>query len=383
MRIQLVYMIIISALLTGCGNPGNQQGRGVGERTDTIAGNSHAEKFKLEIHDGYTLATVFSPWQNAGDTRFRYVLADQETGIPDSLSEYPVIHTPVSSTILMSTTFISFLDTLGRLSTVEGVSGGENIFDPELYHRYVSGEIRDVGFDQAINFELLVEMQPDVVFMFGVQSGIVQSVNKLRNAGIEVVLCADYLEPHPLGRAEWIRFFSAFSNQEAEAEKIFEGIEMRYDSISGIQQEHPGSPKVMLGLPWKDAWYVAGAESYAARLIRDAGGAYVFSDHDHAEAKPFDIEAVFARAMEADIWINPGIAGNLEMITSHDQRFEKLNVFRNGRIYNNNKRIGPGGGNDYWESGALRPDRILEDLSAIFHDTVPADSVLFYYTRLQ
>lgn len=383
MRTATAYMMILLPLLWGCGNPGNEQGGDDREQLPGVTGNSYAERFELEIHDAYTLASVFSPWQNADDTRFRYVLADNDTGIPDSLAQYPVIRTPVSSTVLMSTTFISFLDTLGRRSTVKGISGGENIFDPELYGRYTAEEIRDVGFDQAINYELLVEMQPDVVFMFGVQSGIVQSVNKLRDAGIEVVLCADYLEPHPLGRAEWIRFFSAFFNQENKAEKIFDGIARRYDSISEIQQDRQGSPKVMLGLPWKDAWYVAGADSYAVRLIRDAGGAYVFSDQDHAEARPFDIEAVYARAMEADIWINPGIAGSLEMITSHDQRFGKLDVFRNERIYNNNKRLGQGGGNDYWESGALRPDRILEDLAAIFHGAEPADSTLYFYTRLQ
>ena len=34
-------------------------------------------------------------------------------------------------------------------------------------------------------------------------------------------------------------------------------------------------------------------------------------------------------------------------------------------IYNNTLRTTPEGGNDFWESGAMRPDLILQDLIAI------------------
>jgi iron complex transport system substrate-binding protein len=60
-----------------------------------------------------------------------------------------------------------------------------------------------------------------------------------------------------------------------------------------------------------------------------------------------------------------------------------LNAFQQDRVFNHTKRVSPGGGNDYWESGVLRPDRLLEDLSAIFRDPRVKESELFYYERLK
>ena len=36
------------------------------------------------------------------------------------------------------------------------------------------------------------------------------------------------------------------------------------------------------------------------------------------------------------------------------------------RIYNNTLRMNPGGGNDFYERGAVRPDLVLNDLKNIF-----------------
>ena len=51
------------------------------------------------------------------------------------------------------------------------------------------------------------------------------------------------------------------------------------------------------------------------------------------------------------------------------------------RVFNNNRRQTPSGGSDFWESGNVRPDRILRDLRTIFSDG-DADS-LWYYKRLE
>jgi len=379
----ILYMAVMIVALCSCNSGGRDSHRNLAGMGEDESRCLYAERFDLEVYDGHTVVHVYSPWQNAGETEYRYLLAGPDYIIPDSLSSMQLIRTPVRRTVLMSTTFIAFLDTLGQLQTVKGISGGNNIYQPELYSRFMNGTVREVGFDNALNYELLLELDPDVVFMFGVQSGVVQSVHRLKDAGINVVMCADYLEPHPLGRAEWLKFFGAFFGQGEKASAIFSGIARRYDSIAHNINPGGDRPEVLLGLPWKDAWYVAGGSSFAAELIEDAGGHYLFSDQDHAEAKPFDMETVFARALNADYWINPGVAGNLEMILGHDERFSKLEVFRKGRVYNNNKRTGPGGGNDYWESGVLRPDRVLEDLSMIFSDTAPGTEQLFYYRKLK
>ena len=55
---------------------------------------------------------------------------------------------------------------------------------------------------------------------------------------------------------------------------------------------------------------------------------------------------------------------------------------RKGLVYNNDRRATPAGGSDFWESGAVCPDRILRDLIRIFADP-NADSELHYYRKLR
>jgi iron complex transport system substrate-binding protein len=342
----------------------------------------YAEKFSIQTVGDYDILSVYSPWQNAASSSFQYLLGSDGENIPDSLKDLTFIKTPLNNVVIMSTTFIPFIDTLGQLSSISAVSGGEFIYNKELGKKINKGLVRDIGYDQNLNYEVLVDLSPDVVFMYGVQTGIIQTVNKLKDFGIPVVLCADYLEPHPLGRAEWLKFFSLFYSELELANDIYIGIEKNYNSIAKSSLTHEERPSVMLGLPWKDSWYIAGGSSYAAKLIHDAGGEYIYKDLENSEALPIDIEAVFYRCLDADIWINPGVATSLDMILEHDQRFESLNAFQQKSIYSNAKRTGIKGGNDYWESGIIHPDQILHDLSMIFRDSVQEESELQYYFRL-
>jgi iron complex transport system substrate-binding protein len=377
-------LVLFGLLLTGCGNSGSRDiliGHAIGKKNNDRP--TYAEKFAVEKMGNYRLVSVHAPWQNASDNSFRYLTGSDPRNIPDSLSQHTFIRTPVERAVIMSTTFVSLLDTLDVLHTVKGVSGGSNIFHPEMGRRFTAGDIREVGYDHSMNYEVLVDLRPDVVFMFGVQSGIVQTIKKLEEIGIPVVICADYLEPHPLGRSEWLKFFAAFYEKEEQADRIFSGIAERYNAIAEAAKGNSPRPSVLLGLPWKDAWYVAGGKSFAAQLISDAGGSYIFDDEDHAEAKPMGIERVFLRGMDADIWINPGVATNCRVILEHDRRFEMLEAFQQERVFNHTKRVSPGGGNDYWESGVLRPDLVLKDLAAIFRDPQVNNNALFFYERLK
>jgi iron complex transport system substrate-binding protein len=379
----ILIILLISSMLTACKYQGAQENNSRSTASRNTSHPAYAGKFTVERTGSYNLVTVHAPWQNAPDHSFRYLTGSDPQNIPDSLSHHTFIQTPVERAVIMSTTYISFLDTLGVLQSVKGVSGGSNIYHPLLRERFAEGSVREVGHDQSMNYEVLVDLRPDVVFMFGVQSGVVQTIKKLEEIGITVVICADYLEPHPLGRSEWLKFFAAFYDKERLADSIFAGIAERYNSVAEAAVENSAEPSVFLGLPWKDAWYVAGGRSFAAQLISDAGGTYIFEDEAHAEARPVSIEKVFLHALEADIWINPGVATNRRTIIDHDRRFEMLNAFQQDRVFNHTKRVSPGGGNDYWESGVLRPDRLLEDLSAIFRDPRVKESELFYYERLK
>jgi iron complex transport system substrate-binding protein len=44
--------------------------------------------------------------------------------------------------------------------------------------------------------------------------------------------------------------------------------------------------------------------------------------------------------------------------------------------------MSPGGGNDYFESAILHPDKVLTDLVRIFHPALLADRPFTYYKKI-
>jgi iron complex transport system substrate-binding protein len=98
---------------------------------------------------------------------------------------------------------------------------------------------------------------------------------------------------------------------------------------------------------------------------------------------PFSFEAVYIRSLEADFWLNAGSAGSKAEIEALDPRLNDIPCWISGNIYNNTKRMSPGGGNDYWESGTMNPHLILKDIASILHPELFRDHELVYYRKIE
>ena len=130
---------------------------------------------------------------------------------------------------------------------------------------------------------------------------------------------------------------------------------------------------------------MASTESYVARLIADAGGDYIYRKNTSNRSQPIDLEEAYLLTAQADMWLNAGSASSLGELKSQYPKFAGTRCVRTGAVYNCNKRLNAAGGNDYWESGVVRPDAVLHDLIAIMHPEVLADDdrELYYYQRLE
>ncbi|MGB8490100.1 MAG: ABC transporter substrate-binding protein, partial [Bacteroidales bacterium] len=185
------------------------------------------------------------------------------------------------------------------------------------------------------------------------------------------------------GKAEWIKMVGALYGKEKTADSIFRAVETRYlmvrDSVSRRTANRPG---VLLGLPFRDTWYVSPGNSYVSKLLEDAGGDYLWKDTDSETSMPKSLESVFVTAVRADYWLNTGAARSKAGILAIDARLGDLPCFRSGNIYNNDRRINRAGGNDYWESGCINPDVILLDIASILHPGLFAGHKLFYYRKI-
>ncbi len=373
-----IIIVAVTVLLWSCGHGGSPSAL-PGRATPHAA-----DRFTLEEMNGYTKLSVRDPWQNAHGTELYWYLLPHGAVRPEGVVEEQVIRIPVRRLICMSTTHLAMLRALDATDLLVGFSGPGLVYDSLILDAVSQGRIKDVGYEGNLNNELIVTLKPDVLIAYGVAAPSSGNTGRLPTLGVKVLYNADYLEEHPLARSEWIRVFGLLTGREALADSLFMAVSAAYLEL--VEKARAGShdrPGVLLGSPWEDVWYVSPANSYTGRLIEDAGGRYLFSDLTEAHSVPFSVEAVFERATEAEIWLNPGTAESLAEIAAADHRMTRLPVYTSGRVWNNRKRMTTGGGNDYWESAVVRPDLLLKDIVSIIHPELLPEHRQYYYKRLQ
>jgi iron complex transport system substrate-binding protein len=344
---------------------------------------SFAERISIERADAVSTVTVFNPWQGAENINLTYHLIRRGEELPGRLDSSMVIFVPLKKIICMSTTHVAMISALGEENSVSGVSGTGFIFSESLNKNIEKGLIEDVGYEANLNKELILKISPDLIMMYGIGSESAGYVGKIKELGIKVIFNADYLETDPIAKAEWIKLFGALYCKEEMADSLFEAEREAYDSTRlYISKNIANRPKVMLGLPFKDTWYISPGNSFISKLISDAGGDYLWEKTRSSVSMPYGIENVYMRALTADFWLNIGSVKSRNEISSVDFRLRDLPSFINGNLYNNNNRISRNGGNDYWESGSIYPHLILKDIASILHPGLFTDYELYYYRKI-
>lgn len=377
-----IKSILIIALFTisGCRNNEKKDAAKFHEVGNEIVS---AKRFLLEKKPGWTEVKIINPWQGAINVSQIYYLIKRGLKLPEGLDSSNVIFVPLKKIICMSTTHLAMISALDEEKSIVGVSGTNFIYSPDLIKRVDEGLIKDVGYEANLNKELILKIVPDLIMIYGIGSESAGYVGKLKELGTKVIINADYLETDPLSRAEWIKLFGALYCRENLADSIYNSEVAEYNKLKSYVNKNINSkPKVLLGLPFKDTWYVSPGNSFISKLIDDAGGDYLWRDTESSVSMPYGIENVYMRGMKADIWLNIGTVSSRSEISYVDQRLCDLTCFKNDNLFNNNKRITVKGGNDFWESGSLYPHLLLKDLATILHPELFSDHELTYYRKI-
>jgi iron complex transport system substrate-binding protein len=377
MKISEILLLFFLFVVTGCGRHVSTT-----DINSSTTGNevSKAQRFAIYRYKDSTEIKIINPWQGAAGITQSYKLISRGASFLAGIDSSSVIIVPVKKIICMSTTHLSMISALGEQSSIAGVSGAGFIYSEDLIQRAKQGLIADVGYEANLNKELILKIHPDLLMIYGIGSESTGYIAKLKELGIRVIINADYLETDPLSRAEWIKLFGALYCKENLADSIFKKEVNDYTELrSFILKQATGRPKVLLGLPFKDTWYISPGNSFISKLISDAGGDYLWSDTHSEVSMPYGIENVYLRGMKADYWLNISTVHSRGEISGIDPRLSELTCFKKGNLYNNNKRVNPQGGNDFWEGGILYPHLILKDIASILHPGLfPGYEPMFY-----
>lgn len=374
MRFSVFQIVGIVLLLAACGRKDTSVSGAKGKSGYRV---EYATGFSVHRTAEYTEVEVRDPWDTTKLLQ-RYVLVPSGRELPAGLPQGTVVRTPLKRVVAATSVHCGWLDMLGVCEELVGVCESRYIDVPFVQEGLKAGQVIDIGEAAAPDVERLIELGPDGMITSPLSNAPYGRVEK---TGILQVKCVDYMEPTPLGRAEWIRFLALFFDREALADSLFRETVKAYEEVKALVRDVKERPTVVMEMKYGAVWYVSGGQSYMGSLLRDAGADYCWKDDTHAGSFPLAFETVFEQGGEADYWLikyNRAQEISYEGLRSEYAPYANFAAWKNRRIFTCNTGVVP-----YYEEVPIRPHFLLKDLVKIFHPEVLPDYRCRYFRPME
>jgi iron complex transport system substrate-binding protein len=324
---------------------------------------------------------VIQPWPKANKD-FTYILKESNGVIPDSLTNNPIISIPIQKIVVTSTTHIPSLEMLGVEQTLIGFPHLDYISSDKVVAQIAAKKVAELGENQSLNTEVLIDLQPDVIIGFGIDNNN-PTLDNLQKSGLKVMLNGDWNEETPLGKAEWIKFFGALYGKQELANELFSKIEKDYLKTIQIAKTITSKPTVLVGDMYRDKWNLPKGTSWGCQFIKEANGDYLWKETKGTGSLSLAFETVFEKAQSADFWITSGQFKSLQEMIDANPHYNQFSAFQNKNVYSYVRKKGKTGGVLYYELAPNRPDLVLKDLVKIFHPELLKGYELFFFEKLK
>ena len=368
-----LYLILTLATvwLSACGG---QTARSHAEG-DTVAFR-YAQRLTVVRYDGYTVATLANPWK-PGKTLHRYVLVPKSAPLPDALPDGTVLRTPLQRSVIFTTVHCALLMMLHQEERIAGVADLKYIKIPFIQDAVRAGRITDCGDGMSPVIEKIIDQRPDAILLSPFENS--GGYGKLEEIDIPLVECAEYMEPTPLARAEWMRFYGLLFGCEREADSLFAVVDSNYHALQALARTSKVRRSVMVDKVTGSVWYVPGGKSTIGQMLRDAQGDYPWAADDHSGSVSLPFETVLERAGECDVWLfrysgKQPITFS-ELLGEH-HGYAQFRAFSNREAYGCNVEQ-----SQFYEESPFRPDYLLSDFIRILHPdlTTKLPSARYYH----
>lgn len=341
----------------------------------------YAKGFSIQNYDGYSVVKVKNPWPKATKT-YTYILKEKNGIVPDSLKQNLIIPVPIKTIVVTSTTHIPSLELLDEVNTLIGFPHCDYISSEKVRARIDTGNIKELGNNQDLNTEVLLDLQPNVIIGYGIDNKN-PTLDNLQKSGLKVMLNGDWNEENALGKAEWIKFFGALYGKQKQATALFTKIEKDFLKTIKIAKMAKTTPSILAGDMFEDRWYLPRGTSWGSLLLKQANGNYLWKETSGTGSLSLSFETVFEKAKSADVWITSGQFSSLKEMTNSNPHYAEFNAFKNKNVYSFSGKKGKTGGILYYELAPNRPDLVLKDLVKILHPELLPSYEPFFFEKLK
>lgn len=341
----------------------------------------YAKGFDIIEENGTKKLIIKSAYKGSKDIS-EYIITRKK---PNTNIDYKdeVVEVPINKIVVTSTTHIPMIELLNKETAIVGFPYSKYISSEKTRVLIDAGKITEIGKENSLNTEILLDLQPELVVGYSVSSAD-KSLQTIQKAGINVIYNGDWLEETPLGRAEWIKFFGVLFDKGKQADSIFKVIETNYLEAKQIALKSTQKPTVLSGaIMSKEIWNLPAGESFVAQFLKDANLEYLWKNTKGKGSLSLSFESVFDKAQNTDFWIAPGYFSTKEQMIQNNKIYSEFNAFKNDKIYTSTTKKGKTGGVIYYELAGTRPDLVLKDLIKITKPTLLPNYKLTFFEKME
>ncbi|MEF9986067.1 MAG: ABC transporter substrate-binding protein [Bacteroidales bacterium] len=337
----------------------------------------YATGYSVRHFANYTQVDVRDPWDTTRMLQ-RYLLVDKKLAeLPTGMPLGTVIRIPIDKVVVYTSVHASIIEQLGEIERVIGVCEPRYMDSKIIQQRLITGLIADLGEATSPNIEKIMDIGANVIITSPFKDSGYGPAEKL---GLPIIEAADYMEQHPLGRVEWIRFYGMLFGKEHIADSIFRETEKEYNALKELVAKVTKRPTVLSEKKYGGQWFVPGGNSYMATIYNDAGANYVFKDVIGGGSIPMSFETVLDKAINADVWLvkyNLPSTLTYKGLRSEYTPYENFDAFKNKHIFGCNTGVIP-----YYEEIPMHPQWLLKDFVYIFHPSLLPKYEPRYFSKI-
>lgn len=274
---------------------------------------SYAQQFSVDYYEGGYKRIVIADEDC-------FLLVPEGAEAPDALEEnVTVLQEPVENIYLVATSAMDLFAALDAMDSIR-LSGtdADGWYIDAAKEALEDGSIVYAGKYSAPDYELILSENCGLA----VESTMIyhnpEVKEKLEQFGIPVLVEHSSYEPHPMGRAEWVKLYGALLGKEDEACAVFDA---QTERVRGVEEsDSTGKTVAFFYISTSGYANVRKSNDYVSKMIDLAGGSYVFSDLGAEEDNALStvnmtLEEFYAKAKDADCLIyNSTIDGEIHTI---------------------------------------------------------------------